>query len=126
MTRVTAILRVALLALAVALVTGCGPARRPDGGVGLLPVGAAAPEVAPRPARAAGIGTAVPGLYRLSYDYDPATKQVRRTVALIKAGGVDPNAPGIVTVIQKNLDDAAGKNASPLPDFNKIAAPTPH
>jgi peroxiredoxin Q/BCP len=44
-TRVTAILRVALLALAVALVTGCGPARRPDGGVGLLPVGAAAPEV---------------------------------------------------------------------------------
>lgn len=71
-------------------------------------------------------GKAVVGLYRLSYDYDPATKKVRRSVALIKAGGIDPNAPGIVTVIQKHLDDAQGKSASPLPDFNKIVQPTPH
>jgi peroxiredoxin Q/BCP len=36
----------ALLLLAATLFAlGCGPARRPDGGVGLLPVGAAAPEV---------------------------------------------------------------------------------
>jgi len=33
------------LPLALAPLVGCGPAKRPDGGVGLLPVGAPAPEV---------------------------------------------------------------------------------
>jgi peroxiredoxin Q/BCP len=33
------------LALALMLSSGCGEAKRPDGGIGLLPVGAAAPEV---------------------------------------------------------------------------------
>ncbi len=77
-------------------------------------------------------GEAVPGLYRLTYDYDPATQKVRRTVDLIKAGGVDPDAPGIVTLLQKNLDEAQKRQAqaqaqapTKLPDFDKITQPTP-
>jgi hypothetical protein len=43
-------------------------------------------------------GKAVSGKYRLTYDYSPATKSVRRTVSLVQRGGVDPNAPGAVIV----------------------------
>jgi len=76
-------------------------------------------------------GDAVAGLYRLTYDYDPATQKVRRTVELVKAGGVDPDAPGIVTMLQKNLDaaqkqhQAQAQAPTKLPDFDKIAQPTP-
>jgi hypothetical protein len=44
-------------------------------------------------------GNAVSGTYRLSYDYDPKSHNVRRTVALIHAGGVDPNAIGAVNAM---------------------------
>ena len=75
-------------------------------------------------------GTAVSGLYRLTYDYSPATQKVRRSVSLVKAGGVDPNAPGIVTTMQKQLDEAQkrqpqAKAPTKLPDFDKITQPTP-
>ena len=43
-------------------------------------------------------GTAVAGVYKLTYDYSPKTKMVRRDVKLVRAGGVDPNAKGAVTV----------------------------
>ena len=39
-------------------------------------------------------GHAVAGTFRLIYDYDPKTLRVRRDVALVKAGGVNPNAKG--------------------------------
>jgi hypothetical protein len=39
-------------------------------------------------------GHVVVGTYRLVYDYDPKTTMVKRDVALVKAGGVDPNAKG--------------------------------
>jgi len=39
-------------------------------------------------------GHVVLGTYRLTYDYDPKTLRVHRDVALIKAGGVNPNAKG--------------------------------
>lgn len=75
-------------------------------------------------------GGAIPGLYRLSYDYNPATRKVSRSVVLVKAGGVDPEAPGMVTVIQKSLDESRTQTAAPskLPDFDKIVQPTaqPH
>jgi hypothetical protein len=52
-------------------------------------------------------GHAVSGLYRMSYDYDPKTQRIRRTVALIRAGGVDPKAPGAVAkMAQINLKNA--------------------
>jgi hypothetical protein len=43
-------------------------------------------------------GLAISGLYRVSYDYDPKTQLVHRSVALIHAGGVDAAAPGLVQV----------------------------
>jgi hypothetical protein len=52
-------------------------------------------------------GHAVSGLYRMSYDYDPKTQKIRRTVSLIHAGGVDPKAPGaVVKMAQINLQNA--------------------
>jgi hypothetical protein len=39
-------------------------------------------------------GHVVVGTYRLIYDYDPKTLRVKRDVALVSAGGVDPNAKG--------------------------------
>jgi hypothetical protein len=41
-------------------------------------------------------GKAIPGTYKLIYDYSPDTKSVKRTVELVKAGGVDPDAIGAV------------------------------
>ena len=39
-------------------------------------------------------GNAIVGSYRVTYDYDPKTLKIRRDVALVKAGGVDPNRKG--------------------------------
>jgi len=44
-------------------------------------------------------GRAIPGRYRLTYDYNPKTARVRRNVELVSAGGVDPNAEGAVTAM---------------------------
>lgn len=43
-------------------------------------------------------GFAISGLYRVSYDYDPKTQLVHRSVEQIHAGGVDAAAPGLVQV----------------------------
>jgi len=43
-------------------------------------------------------GRAISGLFRVSYDYDPKSEMVRRSVALVHAGGVNAKAPGLVTV----------------------------
>jgi len=72
-------------------------------------------------------GTAVAGVYRLTYDYSPKTKMVRRDVTLLHAGGVDPNAKGAVTVELDREASAArarAEAAKNLPDFNKIVTPT--
>jgi hypothetical protein len=47
-------------------------------------------------------GKAIPGSYRLTYDYSPKTTRIHRDVALVKTGGVDPNAEGAV---YKMMDD---------------------
>jgi len=72
-------------------------------------------------------GHAVSGVYRMSYDFNPKTQKIRRTVALIHAGGVDPKAPGAVDrmaamnihnagVLRKALQAQAHKaKASPVP-----------
>ncbi len=41
-------------------------------------------------------GGAIAGTYRLTYDFSPATKMVKRQVELIKEGGVNPDAIGAV------------------------------
>ncbi|MBD5633207.1 MAG: hypothetical protein IAI49_01910 [Candidatus Eremiobacteraeota bacterium] len=60
-------------------------------------------------------GTAVAGLYRLRYDYRPSDKRVRRDVELVRAGGVDPNAPGAV---DRELQKVAAERT--LPDLGSI------
>jgi hypothetical protein len=54
-------------------------------------------------------GRSISGRYRLSYDYDPKTARVRRTVALIAAGGVDPNAEGAALRMLDDLKKHAAK-----------------
>lgn len=83
-------------------------------------------------------GTAISGVYKLIYDYSPQTKKIRRDVQLIQAGGVNPDAPGAVTVeVEKDMKRqsaaaqaaAAKKNQAKantkLPDFNQIAPGSP-
>lgn len=83
-------------------------------------------------------GTAVAGVYKLTYDYSPKTKDVRRDVQLVHAGGVDPNAKGYVTVELSKTKAQPGATPDPLqeakkattagsnshlPDFSKIVDP---
>jgi hypothetical protein len=71
-------------------------------------------------------GHAIPGVYRLSYDYSPKTKTVARSVELIHAGGVDPNRMGAVDEMAAVNARHHGPPASPtpaasaLPDFKAI------
>jgi hypothetical protein len=44
-------------------------------------------------------GKAISGLFRVSYDYDPKSQKVTRSVALVHPGGVDAAAPGLVDVV---------------------------
>jgi hypothetical protein len=54
-------------------------------------------------------GDAVAGVFRLTYDYSPSTKMVKRSVALIQRGGVNPNAIGAV----ERMTEIARKHAQP-------------
>jgi hypothetical protein len=51
----------------------------------------------------------IPGVYLLSYDYDPKTLLVHRSVQQIRAGGVNAAAPGIVTVFAEMNRRSAAK-----------------
>jgi hypothetical protein len=70
-------------------------------------------------------GTALAGVYLLTYDYNPRTKQVTRHVALVQPGGVNPDALGAVDVLGQQNAKALHPTktpppASPLPDFSAI------
>ncbi len=69
-------------------------------------------------------GKAIPGSYRLTYDYSPKTARVHRDVALVKAGGVDADAEGAVT---KMIDDMKkhAKDAKPAPVGTAQMTPGP-
>jgi hypothetical protein len=57
-------------------------------------------------------GGAIPGRYRVTYDYAPETKEVKRNIALVSAGGVDPEALGAVDRIaadRRRLAERASK-----------------
>jgi hypothetical protein len=70
-------------------------------------------------------GSAVPGSYRLTYDYNPKTQRVRRDVALVKAGGVDPNAEGAVTKMVDDMKKQHAKDAKPAPVGTAEMTPGP-
>jgi hypothetical protein len=79
-------------------------------------------------------GSATVGLYRVSYDYDPKTQKVARSIALVTAGGSWGNDPGAANVMIENARKQAQaaqrreqeQNAK-LPSLNEIrgASPSP-
>lgn len=91
-------------------------------------------------------GTAEVGLYRVTYDYDPHTRNVTRTPSIIKAGGNWGDKPGAATLIMRDAMHQAElmekrlkaeqsarqkEEAKHLPDINAavkrgMASPTPH
>lgn len=91
-------------------------------------------------------GSAEVGLYRVTYDYDPHTRNVTRTPSIIKPGGNWGDKPGAANLIMKDAlrqaelmqkrlkaDQAARQKeeAKHLPDINAaikrgMASPTPH
>lgn len=72
-------------------------------------------------------GKAISGLYRLTYDYDPKTTRVKRDVALLRAGGVDPNAHGAVNdmmeIARRNINRTPPPAASPAATLNPKRLP---
>lgn len=77
-------------------------------------------------------GSATVGLYRVTYDYDPKTKNVARRVALVSTGGNWGNEPGAATVMIQHAREQAveqmkkqqQQNAN-LPSLNQIRGVTP-
>lgn len=60
-------------------------------------------------------GHSVPGVFRLTYDYSPTTKNVTRSVVLIRRGGVNVNAPGAAQAMM----EASRKHVSPTTKATK-------
>lgn len=78
-------------------------------------------------------GSAIPGVYRMTYAFDPKTKNIRRTVVLIAAGGVDPRAESLVDRMADSNKHAAElirkaleAGAKPMPQVPlPFLSPTP-
>lgn len=70
-------------------------------------------------------GQAISGSYRLIYDYNPATQRVRRDVALIKAGGVNPNAKGAATDMMEIARHNGIKQANAAATARSAKTPNP-
>ncbi len=75
-------------------------------------------------------GSAISGVYRLSYDYTPAHGGVTRDVKLVSAGGVDPNAEGAALNMEHKASrraelDAQKQKSVTLPDLKDITKSTP-
>ncbi len=68
-------------------------------------------------------GNVVVGSYRLTYDYDPKTQRIRRDVALVKEGGVDPNRKGAAAEMSEIA--ARNRNRTPPPGLYPTPAPAP-
>ena len=67
-------------------------------------------------------GKAIPGVYRLTYDFNPKTERVRRDVALLRVGGVNANAIGAATQMMQ----IARKNRNrPPPGVQRAPHPQP-
>ena len=83
-------------------------------------------------------GTATVGLYRVTYNYDPRTKHIARSIKLLSAGGNWANAQGAANQMmglvhqrqlrmQQERDRQARANraaAAKLPPLSKIIRPT--
>jgi hypothetical protein len=77
-------------------------------------------------------GSAVVGLFRVTFDYDPKTKNVARNFSLLKAGGDWGDKPGAATAMINDADAQTRawqqfqreQNAK-LPSIDQIVGPTP-
>ena len=68
-------------------------------------------------------GNVVVGSYRLTYDYDPKTQRIRRDVALVSRGGVDPERKGAAAEM---IDIAkSNRNRTPPPGLYVTPVPAP-
>lgn len=74
--------------------------------------------------------TAIVGLYRVNYDYNPSTQKVSRSVALLKRGGNWANEPGAATKIvsdaKKQAEAAQAALAKLKADQQKQAESNPN
>jgi hypothetical protein len=71
-------------------------------------------------------GKSISGSYRLTYDYSPKTARIHRDVALVKVGGVDPNAEGAVYKMMDDVEKRAkAAKAAHTPAPQRSAAMTP-
>lgn len=75
-------------------------------------------------------GTAISGVYRLSYEYSPVKGGVKRDVLLLSAGGVNPNAEGAALDMERKAArraelDAQKQKPTALPDLKDITKSTP-
>ncbi len=69
-------------------------------------------------------GRAIPGIYRIAFDYDPKSLHVRRgEPQLVRRGGVNPNAKGAVD----DMLEIARRNAkrTPPPAYQVTPGPIP-
>lgn len=64
-------------------------------------------------------GHVIVGTYRLTYDYNPTTLSVKRDVALVKTGGVNPNAKGAAN----DMMEIARRNRNRTPPPSAVAKP---
>jgi hypothetical protein len=69
-------------------------------------------------------GKAISGRYKLTYDYSPKTTRIHRDVALVKAGGVDANAPGAVIEMYADVRKHQKSKPSSTPAPERTAAQT--
>ncbi len=80
-------------------------------------------------------GTAEVGLFRVTFDYNPHTKKVRRSISLVRAGGNWANKPGAATEMidkanaeTRAYEEQQKRDAKKLPSLKQIVAPkkSPH
>lgn len=79
-------------------------------------------------------GSALVGLYRVTYNYNPKTRKISRSVALVRAGGNWATQPGAATMMIKTANrealEAQKAQSKNLPPLNSIVGPsskaTPH
>ncbi len=71
-------------------------------------------------------GTALVGLYRVTFNYNPHTHAILRNVALVRAGGNWGNDPGAASQMIEDAKRMQQEHEHPhLPSLKKLLKPTP-
>ncbi|HEY4439544.1 MAG TPA: hypothetical protein VGN14_03770 [Candidatus Elarobacter sp.] len=71
-------------------------------------------------------GHVVLGSYRMIYDYDPVSLNVKRDVQLVKAGGVNPNAQGAANQMMEIARRNRTRTPPPIMATGHDVTPAPH